>query len=288
MQHGGLTDLLTSGNKFDTVRNVFPFSGLLDLLCPPICLICGARIEDPTEKNEPICSACFGKIVTSNGQFCRRCGGRRFAPSNDAEECSRCRTTEFRFKRVIALGEYANDLRWLILRMKTDITGILATSAAKILAHCRRAVLESTRAEYIVPVQMHRLRRTDRGVNSPDFIAEELGQRLKIPVVRHLVQRVRQTDLQYTLSHRARAENVSGAFALRSPNFLEKLFNAIKSRGCSVAQFPDIVGKNILLVDDILTTGSTCNEITKVLLAAGVRSVTVAVLARAEGNFHRE
>ena len=218
--------------------------------------------------------------MTPNGQFCHRCGG-RFALSNNVEECSRCRTSEFRFKRAITLGEYENDLRWLVLRMKTDKTGILAISAAKVLANSRRTELENVQADYVMSVPMHRLRRKDRGVNSPDFIAEELGRRLKIPVVRHLVRRIRPTDLQYTLSQRARTENVSGAFALRPPPLGEKLINATTGRRWSVAQSPDLSDKNILLVDDILTTGSTCNAITKVLLAAGVRTVAVAVLARA-------
>ena len=177
---------------------------------------------------------------------------------------------------MITLGEYESDLRWLVLRMKTDRTGILAISAANVLANCRRTDLENVRADTIVPVPMHRLRRADRGNNSPDSIAEELGQRLKISVARNLVCRIRPTDLQYTLSNRARAENVSGAFALRPPSLVEKLYHA--------AQSPDLTGKTVLLVDDILTTGATCNEITRVLLAAGVRSVTVAILARAVGN----
>lgn len=256
---------------------MFPFTGLLDLLCPPICLICGEIIESSAEQENQICLNCLGKIVTPEGQFCRRCGGRRFVTSPNTEECSRCRTTEFRFKRVIALGEYEHDLRLFILRMKTDKTGRGAISSAKILAYYRQADLKNVQADCIVPVPMHRFRRNERGVNSPDLIAEELGLRFKIPVRRNLIRRIRRTDLQYTLSHRSRAENVSGAFALYSPRFWDTLgFRQTWQK---------IVGKNILLVDDILTTGSTCNEITKVLLAAGVQTVTVAVLARAEGQY---
>ena len=263
---------------------ILPLAGLLDLLYPPVCPVCGEMIEN---SDEPFCSTCIQKIVTPSGQFCLRCGGRRFvAPnSNSAEGCVRCRTTEFRFKRVIALGEYAGDLRKFVLRMKTDLTGILSISAAKILASTRCAEWESIQADHVVPVPMHPLRREDRGVNSPDILAEELARLLKVPFVRHLVRRVRRTDLQYTLSQQARAENVRNAFALCPPHFLKRFI--AKSRGRSAAQSPDITDKNILLVDDILTTGATCNEITKILLSAGARSVTVAVLARAEGTDYR-
>ena len=256
-----------------------PLADLLDLLCPPICSICDEVIENSTINAGVLCSGCLQKIVTPDGRFCRRCGGRRVVATNNPNECHRCRTTGFRFKRAIALGEYENDLRLLALKTKTDRTGILAISAARTLAIHRRDDLEEARADYIVPVPMHRSRRAERGVNAPDLLAEELGQQLKIPVAKHLVQRIRQTDLQYTLSRQARAANMSGAFATRATNFWTKL-----SFRCSPTS---LVGKNVLLVDDILTTGSTCNEITKVLLAAGVRSVTVAVLARAEGNVHR-
>jgi len=205
---------------------------------------------------------------------------------------------------VIALGEYKSDLRMLVLRMKTDRTGIFAISTARVLVASRRAELENIRADYVVPVPMHPLRREDRGVNSPDLLAEELAQQLKIPFARHLLRRVRRTDLQYTLSNQARAENVSDAFALRSPSLWQRLLSIVlsivnsiastianrkhqgtnkKVRGRGAAQFPDLSGKNIILVDDIFTTGATCNEVTKVLLSAGARSVTVVAPARAEG-----
>lgn len=268
MERARLTKSVTFLNR------ILPFAGLLDLLCPPICPVCSEVIENSTE---PFCPTCIQKIVTPAGQFCLRCGGRRFvAPnSNNADGCVRCRTTEFRFKRIIALGEYANELRQLVLRMKTDRTGILAIAAARVLTLCRSAEWESVQAEYVVPVPMHRFRREERGVNSPDILAEELARQLNIPFARHLVRRVHHTNLQYTLSQRARADNVRGAFALRSPSVFDHWFRR------------SIIGKNILLVDDIFTTGATCNEMAKVLLSAGVRSVTVAVLARAEGRDYR-
>jgi len=169
----------------------------------------------------------------------------------------------------------------LVLRMKTDRTGILAISMARMLVASRRAELESIQADYIVSVPMHHLRREDRGVNSPDLLAEELARQLKVPFARHILWRVRRTDLQYTLSNQARAENVNNVFALRPPGFWQKLIS--KSQKRSAIQSLDLSGKNIILVDDILTTGATCNEITKVLLSAGAKAVTVATVARAEG-----
>ena len=255
------------------------FTGLLDLLCPPICPICSGLIEN-SERKRHFCSKCIQKIVTPDGQFCRRCGSRRIAAGNTPNQCARCRTTKFRFKRAIALGDYKDDLRMLVLRMKTDRTGILATSAARTFLDYRREELEAVQANYILPVPMHRYRRADRGVNSPDILAETIGQQLGIPVVPHLVQRIRQTNLQHMLSQRGRADNIRDAFAMYSPNALAR-FIFRKS-------LPSLEGKMVLLVDDILTTGSTCNEITRILLTSGIKSVIVAILARAEGkNFQQ-
>ena len=265
------------------LNRFLPFPGLLDLLCPPICPVCSEVMEASHGAGTPFCPACIQKVVTPAGQFCLRCGGRRFVIPNrsSAEGCARCRTTAFRFKRVIALGEYESDLRMLVLKMKTDRTGILAIAAARMLAVSRQAEWDSVQTDFVVPVPMHRLRREDRRVNSPDIIAEELARQLKVSLARHLVRRVRRTDLQYTLSQQARADNVSEAFALRPPCFWQQLLAT--SRGRRAVQSPDLTGKNILLVDDILTTGATCNEVARVLLSAGVRSVTVAAVARAEG-----
>ena len=266
---------------FRYIERVFCFTGLLDLLCPPLCFVCGEVIENASREGESICPTCVQKIVTPDGLFCRRCGGRQLVIASNPNECARCRTVSFRFKKAISLGEYKNDLRKLVLRMKTDRFGILALSAARSLAIHRRTDLEEVQADYIVPVPMHRYRREYRGVNAPDLLAEELGQRLKVPVAKHFLRRIRQTHLQFTLSQQARSENVSGAFALRSSNFWTRL-----SLRRSVPAAP-LLGKTVLLVDDILTTGSTCNEITKVLLSAGAHSVTVAIVARAVGNLYR-
>ena len=257
-------------------QNMFLLSGFLDLLCPPVCPICNGLIENPTGKELFICSGCIQNVVTPDGQFCRRCGSRRAASANTPDQCTRCQTSRFRFKRAIALGEYKDGLRLLVLRMKTDKTGILAISAARTFLDHRRTDLEAVQADYILPIPMHRYRREERGVNSPDILAEIIGQQLNIPVVPHLVRRIRQTDLQHTLSQRSRANNIRDAFAVHSPNLLSKLIFRQSQ--------PPLTGKTVLLVDDILTTGSTCNEVTKVLRASGIKSVMVAVLARAEGR----
>lgn len=245
-----------------------PFTRLLDLLCPPTCPLCG----ESQEEFRPFCEKCEEQLATPDGEFCPRCGGRRFQRTRNEkiDACKRCRTTDFRFRRVIALGEYERELRKLVLRMKTERSGLSARAAVELLWKYRESGLRQAEADFVVAVPMHRHRRFSRGVNAPDLLASELARKLRIPFFRRLLRRVRRTDLQYMLSVQDRKSNVDGAFA--------------------VAGKPNAVsGKRILLVDDILTTGATCNEIAGILRRSGAESVTVCVLARAEGiygDFH--
>ena len=257
------------------------FSHFFDLLCPPICIFCNNVLDDTARttyhlKSTSICPACIQNVIIPKEQLCPRCGGHVHSHMKSTNNCFHCKTLRLHFKKAIALGLYKDDLRNLVLRMKTDKTGILARSAARILLESRLSELEAVQADYVVPVPMHRSRRAERGVNSPDLLSEEIGLRLKIPTIRQLVVRSRQTYLQYTLSQRLRVSNVKEAFSLSVPHCWTRLF--LRRSPVSLAD------KTILLVDDILTTGSTCNEITRILRLSGVRSVSVVVLARALGN----
>ncbi len=253
-----------SSSSFHLSYFFLPF---LDLLCPPTCVFCGASM--PESATESACDACIDKMVTPAGHFCLRCGGRRYQRLQGGEGCTRCRTTDFRFRRAIVLGEYEQELRKAVLRMKTDRDGLRARAAADLLILHRRTELLEAKADFVIPVPMHRSRRWQRGVNSPDILAGQLAEFLKRPALPQLVKRVRSTDLQYLLSRQNRQTNVENAFELTK-------------------QRTKIEGKNALLVDDILTTGATCNEIAKLLRRAGMREIAVCALARAEGRYTKE
>lgn len=244
----------------------------LDLLCPPLCPLCHERfvaLDDvPFGTALPPCEDCSKRIATPAGMFCRRCGGKHFQRNREGNGCRRCGSARFRFQRAIALGEYELELRRIVLRMKTERSGASARTMTSLLVRCRKESIREAAPDRIVSVPIHPRRRWERGVDAPALMAVELGRMMRVPVVSGALRRIRETDLQYTLSNRDRVRNVEDAFRLER-----------KGRRL----LPE---KNVLLVDDILTTGATCNEITKVLFESGVRSVTVCVLARAEGTYN--
>ncbi|MCL2742494.1 MAG: ComF family protein [Planctomycetaceae bacterium] len=257
---------------------------LLDLICPPLCPLCGQHLSEDTVglsagRTLMPCPACAEALITPNGGYCLRCGGRRFlhpdtqqyAPPSQRTGCIRCRSTQFRFTKVIALGEYENELRRLILQMKTEKTGRIADALTSLLFQERKEAILAEKPDFVIPVPSHwkRYYLSRGGINPAEKIAQNLADFLRIPMKKHLLRRIRSTELQHTLSPKSRHQNVYGAFVVH-----KKSITAGK-----------IAGKNILLVDDIFTTGATCNEIAKVLKKAGAKSIAVCVIARAEGQF---
>jgi ComF family protein len=132
------------------------------------------------------------------------------------------------------------------------------------LAQTRCSELKSLEADAIVPVPAYWTRRSKLGHNSPDALTSALSQELKIPVASQLLVRNRATQRQTELIPSERRANVRNAFTAR--------------------KHADLPGAVILLVDDVLTTGSTAHEAAKTLRRSGAAKVHVAVIARAVGD----
>jgi ComF family protein len=118
----------------------------------------------------------------------------------------------------------------------------------------------------LVPVPLHPARFRERGFNQAAAIARYASRMLEIPMARHLVRRVRDTPSQTALDEPARRRNVRGAFAVRPGRSLERLQ----------------VAGHVAIVDDVITTGSTVNELRDLLLQSGVTRVTVWAVARVD------
>jgi ComF family protein len=163
----------------------------------------------------------------------------------------------------VRVGPYNGLLRQLILRLKRAAGEGLAEQLGSLWAECAGARLSETGAEAVVPVPLHWWRRLARGYNQSAALARALADRLRLPCRTGWLRRVRHTPFQTSQTSSARRENVRQAFRARAVAGLR--------------------GRSVLLVDDILTTGSTAGEAARALRAAGAARVVVAVLARAQG-----
>lgn len=160
---------------------------------------------------------------------------------------------------MIRVGAYQGSLRELILRMKWPSGELLAHAVADRWAEIVSPKLSGQSYDAALPVPLHWRRRMQRGFNVAEILARAVAHRLGIRLWADGLQRTRATLPQSELSPSERRANVRGAFALK--------------RRC------DVRGAAVLLVDDVLTTGSTADEASRPLLAAGAREIGVAVIA---------
>jgi len=230
--------------------------GLLELLVPPCCHFCAIGIFEPRTQ---FCAACELALLGDVAPTCSRCAatlGPHLAPVTD---CSLCRGHSLAFEGVCRLGEYDGKLREAVLMLKDGWNETLAEVLGRSLAPRIQAAWPGEPLTAVVPIPLHWWRRFRRGYNQSAAIAHGAAEILGVPVASWLRRR-KATAPQYSLSATARKENVKDAFEVCSPS---------------------VTGAKILLIDDVLTTGSTCHEAARCLLAAGADSVKVAVLARA-------
>ena len=234
-------------------------SRLCALLFPADCAICGTPLHTTT--SAPICAACLQPPEPFTPEHCcARCRTPflNSHPLDEHGECSLCRLglTEFEWSWSYAL--YEGRQRELIHLFKYARMRPLARELGAWLAH---AYPRLERFDALVPMPLHWWKRMQRGFNQSDLLARELSRRVGVPVVR-AARRCRRTAVQASLTPAQRRENVRGAFDVPAPE---------RVRGLS-----------LLLVDDVMTTGSTVNACAKALKQAGAARVCVLTVARAE------
>jgi ComF family protein len=235
-------------------------AGLQHLVYPGCCLLCGRVLPE----GEPhFCLVCRHDLFTDSSPSCPRCAGSIGPFAVFEGRCRACRDEQFAFEQVMRLGPYEGLLREVILRLKHQAGEGLAELLGECWADQAAAQLEALHVDAIVPVPLHWLRRWRRGYNQSAALGYGLSMRSRVPLQTSWLRRIRNTPEQTRQTPAGRKANVRGAFRVR--------------RGAPVK------GRNILLVDDVMTTGATANEAARALGEAGAGRVAVAVLARAQG-----
>ncbi len=212
------------------------------------------------------------EIRSGGDAVCVRCGDGLAAPDVD-DLCRACRMTPPPFERAVAYGPYDGRMRDAIHALKYDRLHPAAQVLGKVLAAAVAQLAGQAPAEMLVtPVPLHRRKLNERGFNQARLLAAEALRELgrthpawKLTLADSLVLRTRPTASQAGLTPRQRRLNVRTAFKVRDA--------------------AAVAGRDILIVDDILTTGATARAASKVLLDAGTKSVWVATLARARRPF---
>jgi ComF family protein len=230
-----------------------------DLIYPPECPWCH-RTSDRTAR---LCAMCRERILPNAQTHCRRCDAPVGPHLDTAAGCIHCRNESWRFERVYSIGPYQDAMRSACLSLKQRGRGPLVAAMAAELMDRWQSELTERRIDAIVPVPHHWWDRAIRPDLPPETLAHFIASRLGLPVQTGFVRKRRRTKAQASLSATDRRANLKGAFAPVGGVRLE--------------------GGRILLVDDVLTTGTTADRVTRVLRELGAESVVVAVVARGLG-----
>jgi len=236
------------------------YDGALALLYPQSCAVCGASVE--ARADGVACGACWEKthIFSAEDLVCWKCGA--LAPGNVPEEkrhevrCRRCDEESYTAAR--ACGAYDGALRAHILALKREPH--VARRLAQLLFEREQQPPLDT-ATRIVPVPLHEERLRERGFNQAGVIASAFSKMAGLPVDEWSLVRTAHTERHRAgMDERARRESVEDAFKVERPRLIEN--------------------ENILLVDDVFTTGATVSACARALKVAGAREVFVLTIAR--------
>lgn len=241
------------------VQHLVRIRTLIAGLYPPVCLLCGRAVEHSKSIEtdiRDICAGCYADLPF-NKTACQRCGlplaGNR--DSNEAMICGQCLRKTPAFDRTITPFLYQPPVDYLIKALKFQHRLAMAPLLAGLLAD---AVDMNDLPEIIIPVPLHPRRLRERGFNQALELAEPLARRWRLPVATNIVKRIRHTLPQSELSFTARASNLRDAFMVSG---------ALNYR-------------HVAIVDDVVTTANTVNEVARLLRTAGVERIQVWACAR--------
>jgi ComF family protein len=231
------------------------------LILPAQCAACSSAA--PPDRRVPLCEPCSNLLAELMAKpVCPRCGRTTGPYAFDDSGCARCRTHRLLFEAAVRVGPYDEPLRDLIFGCKYERRPELGHVLARLLAERLALAPWADLVDVIVPVPLYWTRTLRRGFNQADLVARDLAAACGKRAVRGLL-RVRPTPPQARLDAAGRAANVKGAFDLRP--------------GAT-----DLAGKSVLLVDDVMTSGSTVAECARALKRAKVAAIFVAVVATAD------
>jgi len=230
----------------------------LDLLLPPRCAAC----DNTVSVQGQLCSECFGRTNFVTVPLCLRCGVPFASADQGGEEglCPGCREHPPVFRQARAALRYDDQARRLILPLKHGDRIELAEILAPMMVRAGVGLLAA--AEVLVPVPLHRRRLFQRKYNQAAVLAFAVGRLAGRPVLPDALVRTRRTEPLDRKSPEERAREVAGSFSV------------LPSRAGRIA------GRTVLLVDDVMTSGSTAGACAAVLMAAGATAVDVLVAAR--------
>ena len=229
-------------------------SALLNILCPPICPIC----KEPVETPHCLCAKCYRQLKFITKPCCQICGRPFEYAGLDTCICGSCMKQKPKFNIARSILEYDDFSKKLVLAFKHGDHTELSPLFVKFLCQADHDIFKNI--DIIIPVPLHWTRRLKRKYNQAGLLGRGLSHQVKIPFHPTILKRSHRTESQGHKKRSQRIKNIKNAFTVKDPNA--------------------VIGKHILLIDDVMTTGATLNECAKVLRKAGAKTVNALTIYR--------
>lgn len=212
---------------------------VFDFFLPRLCAVCKKKLS----YNElVVCEKCFFELERTSNYLLKTEYQNKFEESGLISDFK----AAFIFRQESAVQNLLHSLKY----DKKFLTGIFL---GRLLARMFYDEIKNWNADFIVPVPLHRLKKADRGFNQSEYLAKGLKAELGIEIRKNLLKRIRFTETQTHLTYLERRQNVKNAFKVRKPEVLKD--------------------KKVILIDDVVTTGSTINECAQVIKEAGAKEI---------------
>ncbi|MFH1245289.1 MAG: ComF family protein [Candidatus Omnitrophota bacterium] len=236
----------------------------INLFYPLSCYICHAKLSPL--KDMPLCDHCWQEIRLNPPPSCRKCGIHLPAFSQkEAHFCKKCQTSSYYFKKASSACIYEGIVKKCVHLFKYKRKLALAKPLSRLLVDFTYNFIDIKKIDLIVPVPLHPKKFRQRQFNQARILAQAVSSAFAGRLEDKALVKIKDHPAQANLSQAKRINNVQNSFRVKN--------------------LPAVKDKNILLIDDVLTTAATVNECAKVLWEAGAKTIEVLTLARTERYF---
>jgi ComF family protein len=222
-------------------------------------MICGIKTSPPDQN---ICKNCLKKIKKKVPPFCIKCGRELPGDPELQDSCSDCKRLNPCYNRAFSVFHYDEDFKKLMHNFKYKKIVSLAKEFVELTVDFMDRHGIGRSIDLVLSIPMHPARSLRRGINPSHILAKDTAKKLGITYSDKILKKTKNTVPQTKLKRHDRINNVKGSFSIQKNKTLE------------------LKRKNILLMDDLFTTGSTVNECSRVLKETGSAYIEVVTLAR--------
>jgi len=234
------------------------FQALVDIVYPRACVVCKKQLKEAGCIDNFVCLECWEKIKRNSPPFCHRCGRHLEKPTRNI--CPDCVRKQLHFDRAFSPCVYEGVIKELIHAFKYQGKDYLGATLSRLMVEFIEDYnVPMVLLDLIVPIPLHKTRLREREFNQAGILSNHIAQRFNKNLMPDNLKRLRNTQTQTELERDLRLLNVKDSF--------------------TVTKSQEIKGKNILLIDDVLTTGATSSEAAYALKNAGANIVFVLILA---------